>query len=71
MKKTSIFKALDGGHLDGALFGSHMKGTKKGEQHAQSEPPRLSRRDRLRGGRKGIAETGRKRGREKDSDAGL
>ena len=71
MKFRSVFKALDGGHLDSALFGAHVKGVKEGSIHAKSEPTRLSRRQRGWLGRKGAAKSGRDTRRKADSDAGL
>ena len=48
IKKKSIFSALDGSHLDSALFGSHVSTTKKGDENAKNEPTRFPRRNSLR-----------------------
>ena len=47
LKIKSIFSALDGNHLDDALFGSHVKKDDRGTKHAKTEPTRISRRRRL------------------------
>ncbi len=67
---ASIFKALDGGHLDRALFSSHVSKTKDG---GKDEPEQTPFYRRLRLGRRGEgrAKTGDQRTRTPRSDAGL
>ncbi len=46
MRLSGIFKALDGGHLDGAVFGSDRAAAKKraaDRETVKSRIPRLSR----------------------------
>lgn len=39
MKDRSIFKALDGAHLDGSIFDAHLSRDKtRDKTHAKSEP---------------------------------
>lgn len=43
----NIFKALDGGHLDDALFGTRSNGPKSGTRDAKNVSARETRRSRL------------------------
>lgn len=63
VKKKSIFSALDGSHLDSALFGSHVSKTNKGDKNAQNEQTRVSRRNGLRRGGQNTASDRGKTGR--------
>lgn len=55
---ANIFKALDGGHLDRALFGSHPKRGKAEAEDNNVPQPRFFRRSRVRPEGQGPAESG-------------
>lgn len=44
MKFKSIFKAFEGGHLDGALFGERTPGARTETRDAQADTPTFPRR---------------------------
>ncbi|MEM8803726.1 MAG: hypothetical protein AAFY06_10100 [Pseudomonadota bacterium] len=69
-KKTSILSALDGGHLDGSLFGRVYSKTRDAAQD-NTEQAQLSG-DKRRGWRfKGFAKSRKQTGSETRSDTGL
>lgn len=71
MKKKSIFSALEGGHLDTSLFGSHLPKGKNGDDNAQDEPSRIPRGKRFGRRDKGLATDRGKTERKTRSDPGL
>ncbi len=66
-----LFKALDGAHLDRALFGPHVSSPKAGGAHGKAESQDVSgkRSGRRRG--KGASEIGKHRRRATRSDSDL
>ncbi len=72
MNVHRIFKALDGAHLDEALFGGHLnRKQSRGNANARDEQTSVSGGDRLRRGRSRFAAFGRETSGKAHSDTGL